>query len=225
MLWKQESLVSYLQPLQLQLAALLAMSLPKNTRKAVTFAEGTVFEASRPQALFHRIDSHYTPGRHGRAADDAWEDTSFVNSLVYQLDHHKVLQTFVAVDLQHAQALKSAFRDHMMYQTCMDYIFEGDKPTVKYYPAPDYLMAELEKTLIAQQTDGVQSFVHSIGHADGLVLWKEKGTGECLGVQWITDTYNNREACDLSENMKLAIPCENKGYKRSLVLSQLRRSI
>jgi hypothetical protein len=213
MLWKQESLVSYLQPLQLQLAALLAMSLPKNTRKAVTFAEGTVFEASRPQALFHRIDSHYTPGRHGRAADDAWEDTSFMNSLVYQLDHHKVLQTFVVVDLQHAQALKSAFRDHMMYQTCMDYIFEGDKPTVKYHPARDYLMAELEKALIAQQTDGDQSFV------------KEKGTGECLGVQWITDTYNNREACDLSENMKLAIPCENKGYKRSLVLSQLRRSI
>jgi hypothetical protein len=198
------------------------MSLSKNTRKAVTFVEGTVFEA---QALFHRIDSHYIPGRHGHAANDAWEDTSFMNSLVYQLDHHKVLQTFTVVNLQHAQALKSAFRDHMMHQTCMDYIFEGGKPTVEDHPAREYLMTELEKALIAQQTDGVQRFIQSIVHADGLILWKKKGSGEYLGIQWITNTYSNREACDLSEKMKLAIPRENKGYKRSLVLSQLRRSL
>jgi hypothetical protein len=203
----------------------MSLSIKTHKTPAITFADDTVFETSRPQALVHRIDSHYTPGRHGRSADDDWEDNSFMNSLAYQLDHHKVLQAFTVVDLQHAQALKSAFRDHMTYQTCMDYIFEGGKPTVEDHPAREYLMAELEKALVAQQTDSVQSFIQSTVYADGLILWKKKGSGECLGVQWITNTYSNREACDLSENMKLAILRENKGYKRSLVLSQLRRSL
>jgi hypothetical protein len=191
-------------------------------RKSVTFAEDTMFEPSRPQALYHRRNSHYTPGEYGRPADDDWEDTSFITNLIYQLNNHKVLQTFNVVDLQHAQALKIALNDQMRYQSNMDYLFAGDVPTVENHPARKYLMAELEKAVLAQKTNGAQSFVQGIDYADGLILWKEKGSGEYLGVQWITDTYNNGQACDMVKAMKRAIPQGNRGCKRSLVLSRLR---
>jgi hypothetical protein len=194
-------------------------------RKSVTFAEDTMFEPSRPQALYHRRNSHYTRGEHGRPADDDWEDTSFMTNLTYQLNHHKVLQTFTVVDLQHAQALKIALNDQMRSQSNMDYLFAGDMPAVQNHPAHKYLMAELEKSVLAQETNGAQNFVQGIDYADGLILWKEKGSGDYLGVQWITDTYTNGQACDMVEDMKRAIAQGNGGCKRSLVLSRLRSDL
>jgi hypothetical protein len=201
------------------------MSSLTKMRKSVTFAEDTMFEPSRPQALYHRRNSHYTRGEHGRPADDDWEDTSFMTNLTYQLNHHKVLQTFTVVDLQHAQALKIALNDQMRSQSNMDYLFAGDMPAVQNHPAHKYLMAELEKSVLAQETNGAQNFVQGIDYADGLILWKEKGSGDYLGVQWITDTYTNGQACDMVEDMKRAIAQGNGGCKRSLVLSRLRSDL
>jgi hypothetical protein len=201
------------------------MSSLTKMRKSVTFAEDTMFEPSRSQALYHRRNSHYTRGEHGRPADDDWEDTSFMTNLTYQLNHHKVLQTFTVVDLQHAQALKIALNDQMRSQSNMDYLFAGDMPAVQNHPAHKYLMAELEKSVLAQETNGAQNFVQGIDYADGLILWKEKGSGDYLGVQWITDTYTNGQACDMVEDMKRAIAQGNGGCKRSLVLSRLRSDL
>jgi hypothetical protein len=159
------------------------MSLTTKTRKTVKFAEDTTFEPSRSQALYHRRKSHYVPGKYGSPEDDEWEDTSFINNLVYQLDHHKVLQTFTVVDLQHAHALKIALNDQMPNKSNMDYLIAGQNPTVQNHPAHEYLMTELEIAVLAQKTYGAQNFVQSLHSADGLILWKEKGSGEYLGVQ------------------------------------------
>jgi hypothetical protein len=201
------------------------MSSLTKMRKSVTFAEDTMFEPSRPQALYHRRNSHYTRGEHGRPADDDWEDTSFMTNLTYQLNHHKVLQTFTVVDLQHAQALTIALNDQMRFQSNMDYLFAEEMPAVENHPAHKYLMAELEKSVLAQKTNGAQSFVQGIDDADGLILWKEKGSGKYLGVQWITDTYTNGQACNIVESMKRTIPQGDGGCKRSLVLSRLRTDL
>jgi hypothetical protein len=201
------------------------MSSPNKMRMTVTFAGDTTFEPSRPQALYHRGNSHYTPGEHGRPADDDWEETSFMTNLVYQLDHHKVLQTFTVVDLQHAHALKIALNDQMRYKSNMDYLIAGKKPTVQDHPAREYLITELEIAVLAQKTDGAQNFVQSLHSADGLILWKEKGSGEYLEVHWITVTHSNELACDVLVDMKCAIPRENGGKKRSLVLSRLRQDV
>jgi hypothetical protein len=201
------------------------MSSPIKTRKTVKFAEDTTFEPSRPQALYHRRKSHYIPGKYGRAADDDWEDTSFMTNLVYQLDHHKVLQTFTVVDLQHAHAFKIALNDQMRYKSNMDYLVAGQKPTVQNHPAREYLISELEIAVLAQKTDGAQSFVQNLHSADGLILWKDRGSDEYLGIHWITDTHSNELACDFLVDMKCAIPQENGGKKRSLVLSRLRQDV
>jgi hypothetical protein len=147
---------------------------------------------------------------------------------MYQLNHQKVLRVYKAQGSDHAQVqqhvkcLKTRVRRRMQ-----DLCFEGrmsGRPTVEFHEARDFLRIVVKAILSRPVDKTFNALIKGICHADGLTILK-KSNGEYFMFDWVTDTRTDEEATAFICDLRGAVPQDNRGEHRKVVLSHLRNGL